>query len=544
MKEAKLMAVPVGKVIPCPWNPRNIDADSVKIRELAESMKARGQIQPGVGRPGKGDTIELLAGRRRFEAVKQAGIPTLLLIVSDLDDHAAKDVTVLENMQRDDLTPLEEAAGVQTLLDDGRSPAEVASKMGKTPQWIIRRAQLTKLIPDIVKKIESGLLWNIGHMEMIARLSAEQQAEIAKLGDYAYQSGSNLPRYVSSMTMRLKSAVWSPGDATLSPKAGSCENCPKRSSHQPGLFDDEMDAEKIRADDTCLDSSCFHAKSLAHANRQIAELGNAGKKVVRISGNYTPDDKTLVGNDEWDECRKGTPGAVLAFVMESNNKFDIGKQMYVTLRKNGRAAAKQKVGGKDDKKAEPSLKDRMAVLLLRRQAHALEAVSNAVANAKNPCDKWNTMERLFRLVCIFGCERDWQSPLRSFGENADSILKSDKTAADKFNVLLSAPKNDNNKHPFQFVWSGVKQALSCRVKIESQHQINAERIAWAEACCEVIGHTWQEYLAAAEKAIPMSKALAAQAEQAQVFVALHESAKKIFSKPKKEKAKKSTARKP
>lgn len=538
MKESKLMAVPVGKVIPCPWNPRNIVADSPKIIELSKSMKAHGQLQPGVGRPGKGDTIELLAGRRRFEAVKLAGIPTLLLIVSDLDDHAAKDVTVLENMQRDDLTPLEEAAGVQTLLDDDRDPAEVAEKMGKTPQWIMRRAQLTKLIPAMVKKIESGLLWNIAHMEMVARLSVEQQAEIAVLADYVYENGA-INRYVSAMTMRLKSASWSTNDATLCPKAGSCDSCPKRSSHQPGLFDDEMDPEKIKADDTCLDAACFQSKNIAHAERKIAEAHKDGKKAVRIADKYTPDNKSLIGNNDCNECKKTTPGAVLAFVMETHNKGDIGKQMYVTLPKSGSAAAtKQKAGGKDAKKVEPSFKDRMAVLTLRRQAHALEAVSTAVATAKNPCEKWNAMDRLFRLVCIFGCERDWQSPMRSFGENSDSILKSDGSATDKFNALFATPKNDNNKHPFQFVWAGVKEALSCRVKIESQHQINAERLSWAEACCEVIGHKWTDYLTAAEKAIPMSKALAAQAEHQKISAALHESAKKILSKPKKTTSKK------
>jgi ParB/RepB/Spo0J family partition protein len=537
MKESKLMAVPVGKVIPCPWNPRNIVADSPKIIELSKSMKAHGQLQPGVGRPGKGDTIELLAGRRRFEAVKLAGIPTLLLIVSDLDDHAAKDVTVLENMQRDDLTPLEEAAGVQTLLDDDRDPAEVAEKMGKTPQWIMRRAQLTKLIPAMVKKIENGLLWNIAHMEMVARLSVEQQAEIAKLADYVYENGA-INRYVSAMTMRLKSAAWKTDDSTLCPKAGSCDSCPKRSSHQPGLFDDEMDPEKIKADDTCLDASCFQAKNIAHANRKITETVNAGKKAVRISDQYTPSDKTLIGSMEYSECKKGTPGAVLAFVMESHTKADIGKQMYVTLRKNGSAAAKQKAGGKDAKKVEPSFKDRMAVLTLRRQAHALEAVSNAVATAKAPCEKWNTMELLFRLVCIFGCERDWHSPMKAYSENPDTILKSDGNAPDKFNALFATSKTENRTHPFQFVWCGVKQALSCRVKIESQHQINAERLAWAEACCEVIGHKWSDYITAAEKAIPMSKALAAQAEHQKTSAALHESAKKILSKPKKTTAKK------
>lgn len=174
-----LRQIPLSLLKPTKFNPRHISPDDPKLAELAASIKARSQLQPGICRPHptqKG-CFELLAGCRRWWGCQMAGLETMDVIVKDLDDKTARDVTVLENLQGDDLSPLEEAAGIRMLVDAGHSLEDISARIGKSVRWIKRRSQLTTLIPAWVKMAEKH---NMGPaaMELIARYDADMQAEL------------------------------------------------------------------------------------------------------------------------------------------------------------------------------------------------------------------------------------------------------------------------------------------------------------------------------------------------------------------------------
>ncbi len=540
-QQGELHTVPLMYIIPCPWNPRTVDPASPDIAELAASMKEQGQLQPGVARRTSAGNYELLAGRRRFEALALAKIPTMLLIVSDLDDNAAKDVTVLENLQREDLTPLEEARGVQTLLDDGRTAKEIAGKMGKTPQWVLRRAQLTRLIPALVKRIEKGDIVSLAQMETLARLNPEQQKDATGKPDHWFANGGII-RWANEQTRKLAKAPWSLDDATLCPKDGACDTCVKRSSHQPGLFDDELDPEKLRADDTCLDAACFIRKTYATAQAKISELDKKGKPVLKISGAYTARGDGCVGSEHYTECRKSTPGAVTAYFMDTQYDGDrLGTKTYVVVTGKKAAAKAVPQGEAKEESKEPSTGDRLATLTLRRQAFALSALQEAVSVAPAPCPAWYTMPRLFRLVWRFGINFNWQDPVSGHLDTGATII-----STDDFDAVMAKPpplpepapaqdpelevgdrREENNEppprekapafeHPLYRIWIGVRRALANTCGYGTQADITADRLAWAEACCTVIGHTWQDYLDRACEAIPMPKALAKQIGHEQI----------------------------
>lgn len=165
-----------------PWNPRKY-FDPQKLRELADSITQQGVIEPLVVRLGKGLNYEIIAGARRFRAAKLAGLESAPVLIRELSDQEALEVTVIENSQRDDITPLEEADGFQALLDTGRYPsvADVAAKVGKSESFVYRRLKLRELRPDLRTALFNGRL-AIGHAELLAGLTAAQQERALDAG--------------------------------------------------------------------------------------------------------------------------------------------------------------------------------------------------------------------------------------------------------------------------------------------------------------------------------------------------------------------------
>ncbi len=143
-----LTLVPLSEVHPNPEQPRKHFAEE-KLGELAESIRTRGLLQPIVVRR-TGEGFELLAGERRFRAAQLAGIDRLPAIVRDGDDPL--EIALIENIQREDLSPLEEAEALTTLIDrHGYSHREVADLLGKSRPYVSNTLALTRL-PDPVKE--------------------------------------------------------------------------------------------------------------------------------------------------------------------------------------------------------------------------------------------------------------------------------------------------------------------------------------------------------------------------------------------------------
>lgn len=151
--------------------------DETALSELAESIEKNGIMQPIVIRPLEKGQYEIIAGERRWRAAKMAGLREVPVIVRDISDQVALELALVENIQRQDLTPLEEASGYQRLMDDfGYTQEELSSTVGKSRSHIANLLRLMDLPQEIKDLIDEGKL-SAGHAR--ALLGASNQIEMA-----------------------------------------------------------------------------------------------------------------------------------------------------------------------------------------------------------------------------------------------------------------------------------------------------------------------------------------------------------------------------
>lgn len=286
-------------------NPRKI-FDESHLQDLANSIKTQGVAQPILVRPVEviADVtyFEIVAGERRFRASRIAGMPTVPAIVRELSDRQAYEIQVLENLQRVDLHPLEEAEGFEVMMSTyGDTADELAAKIGKSRAYIYASLKLCALEPAVRKFFYSGELTKSTAL-LVARIPVKAfQMKCAEeiTGSYnGAMSTRNAAAHIErNYMLDLKKAVFKPSDADLYPQAGPCTTCPKRTGNQPEIFTD------VNAD-VCTDSICFKVKEGAHFIRIkliATEKGQtvlSGAKAKEIMPNSYGDLKGYVKLDE------------------------------------------------------------------------------------------------------------------------------------------------------------------------------------------------------------------------------------------------------
>ena len=149
--------VDIDKISPSPFQPRRV-FDEIKLQELAVSIRNQGIIQPLVVRP-KGERFELIAGERRWRAAMKAGLSTVPVVVRQASDRDALQLALIENLQREDLNPIEEATGYRRLQDEFTwSQEEVAEKIGKSRPAVTNALRLLSLPSEVQQEVASGNL--------------------------------------------------------------------------------------------------------------------------------------------------------------------------------------------------------------------------------------------------------------------------------------------------------------------------------------------------------------------------------------------------
>ena len=149
--------VDIDKISPSPFQPRRA-FDEIKLQELAMSIRNQGIIQPLVVRP-KGERFELIAGERRWRAAMKAGLSTVPVVVRQASDRDALQLALIENLQREDLNPIEEAVGYRRLQDEFTwSQEEVAEKVGKSRPAVTNALRLLSLPSEVQQEVASGNL--------------------------------------------------------------------------------------------------------------------------------------------------------------------------------------------------------------------------------------------------------------------------------------------------------------------------------------------------------------------------------------------------
>lgn len=163
--------VPVEFLKPSPLQPRR-NFHEEEIKELAASLKEKGMLQPVLVRPAKGkDTFEIVAGERRWRAAQKAGLHEVPVIVRELSDAEVLQVAIIENVQRTDLSPVEEARGYRRLIDEfGNKQDDVAKLVGKSRSHVANIIRLLSLPKDVIQLIDEGKL-TMGHARALITTS-------------------------------------------------------------------------------------------------------------------------------------------------------------------------------------------------------------------------------------------------------------------------------------------------------------------------------------------------------------------------------------
>lgn len=172
--------IPIQKLEPNPNQPRD-DFDEAALSQLADSISQHGLIQPITVRPMDTGFYQIIAGERRWRACRLAGLTEVPVTVIDVDDKKAAQLALIENLQREDLNPLEEAKGYETLMSTyGLTQEETANSVGKSRPAVANALRLLKLPKSIQSFVADGSL-SAGHARALISLESEpQQLEIAQ----------------------------------------------------------------------------------------------------------------------------------------------------------------------------------------------------------------------------------------------------------------------------------------------------------------------------------------------------------------------------
>ena len=174
MEELKLIRI--SDIQKNPYQPRK-EFSKEKIQELAQSIKENGLIQPIIVRQSPVIGYEILAGERRYRASIEAGLSEVPVIIKKLSDQDMMVHSIIENLQREDLNPIEEAKAYQSLIDKGYTHADIAEKMGKSRPYITNLVRLLTLPNFILKEVETGKL-SQAHARLLIQLPLKEQKNL------------------------------------------------------------------------------------------------------------------------------------------------------------------------------------------------------------------------------------------------------------------------------------------------------------------------------------------------------------------------------
>ncbi len=173
-----LTKLPVGRIRPGKYQPRT-RMDEAALAELAASIRTQGLMQPVLVRPLDGDRYELIAGERRWRAAQMAGLQEIPALVREVADESALAMSLIENIQREDLNPMEEAAGLQWLVDEFRMTHEqAADAVGRSRSATTNLLRLLRLAKPVQAMVMEGTL-EMGQARAVLALDGARQIEAA-----------------------------------------------------------------------------------------------------------------------------------------------------------------------------------------------------------------------------------------------------------------------------------------------------------------------------------------------------------------------------
>ena len=180
LEKSAYQLLPIHKVEPNPDQPRQ-DFDEEELQSLADSILVHGVIQPLTVRELPNGYYQIIAGERRWRAARLANLSDIPAVIIEADDRKAMELALIENLQRQDLNPVEEALGYQTLIEEyGLTQEDAAKQVGKSRPAVANALRLLGLCPQVLEQLRKGEL-TAGHARAVLTLKSEkQQQEAAK----------------------------------------------------------------------------------------------------------------------------------------------------------------------------------------------------------------------------------------------------------------------------------------------------------------------------------------------------------------------------
>jgi ParB/RepB/Spo0J family partition protein len=383
--------IPLGALTPSPTNPRK-RFDPEALEELAESVRTMGVIQPIVARELAPGAYEVVAGERRFRASVLAQAKTIPAMVRELTDAEVAGIQLLENNQRADVHPLEEAEAMRRCLDAGTygegkaAVAAMAAQLGRSVSYVYGRLQLLNLSKEArMEHMEGNIA--MSHATLMLPLNEDGQRRClsyllydqkwtgteydrGKRKDECKTSVRELAHHIGqNLTRELAKAPFDIEDAELVPEVGACVTCPFRTGA----------AEDAKGKDTCLSPGCYDGKRFAAREKRIRLALEADPLAIPISTQYSPDRKDVLGmpilsREQFEEVQEGTPGArpgVIADAWESSADEKFGKILWV----RERSTPEQRALAEQAKKAEADILQRELKVEREFRRRLLEATA-------------------------------------------------------------------------------------------------------------------------------------------------------------------------
>lgn len=298
--------VPLECIRRSPTNPRQT-FDQEKLKELADSIRSVGILQPLLVRPMGGTKhqphYELIAGERRMRAAEIAGMEMVPCIVQDLSDRETRIRQIIENAQREDVKPLEEAAAYAQLVGLGSSYNEIAEKVGKSVGQVRTILSLERCPPKLAEALDNGTVAR-STAELVCRIpNAQNRDRVALLvvGDQTRlpMNFKQTKEYIErECQCELKGASFDRKSKTLYPQAGSCDACPKRAGNLAKVDPTFADSRP----DICTDTTCFIEKSKRAMDTLLGEAQKKGIKTFNHtqSAEYVWDERIARQWEYWD----------------------------------------------------------------------------------------------------------------------------------------------------------------------------------------------------------------------------------------------------
>ena len=222
----QVRSVAIARVRPCAFQPRK-DFTADALRELADSIQAQGILSPLIVRP-LGDNFELIAGERRWRAAQLVGLKEVPILVREADDRTVVELALIENLQRENLNPIEEALGYAQLIEQFQLTQETAAaKVGKSRAVVANALRLLKLPPELQAYLRHGQL-SVGHAKVILGLTGAAEQKLAV--ERVLKDGLNV-RQTEDLVARLQqSSTQAPTKA-----ASGSKPAPPRDVHTASL---------------------------------------------------------------------------------------------------------------------------------------------------------------------------------------------------------------------------------------------------------------------------------------------------------------------